>query len=434
MGRLACVSLCSNHAEGVVWLSVPVPEPRVARFEKMAFGMFVHWGLYSLLERGEWILHHSRMPEAEYRKLTERFTAENFDARALARLAKRAGMKYITLTARHHDGFSLYDTRGLSTYDAPHSAAGRDLIAEFVEGCRAEGIVPFLYHTTLDWSFGTADCDEATFNEYLDYLHASVEILCREYGPLGGLWFDGNWSREADWKEDRLYGMIRKYQPDCMIINNTGLGHRGVWGHPEIDSTTFEQGLPQPIDRRGWPKYVAAEMCQTLNSHWGVAREDVSYISPVQVIENLVHCRGVGANYLLNVGLLADGGIPNYEAAILERVGDWVAMQGDVIYEGKPVRCHAAGRDVVLEANGKMYWFVFDLGIRGDASVTVGLSGPGFRTLSGLDRRIAEVRWLDSGEKLQFVQHPDGGFATVRLTGFPYGTNWVVRVAEITFE
>jgi alpha-L-fucosidase len=217
----------------------------------MAFGMFVHWGLYSLLERGEWILHHSRMPEAEYRKLTERFTAENFDARALARLAKRAGMKYITLSARHHDGFSLYDTRGLSTYDAPHSAAGRDLIAEFVEGCRAEGIVPFLYHTTLDWSFGTADCDEATFNEYLDYLHASVEILCREYGPLGGLWFDGNWSREADWKEDRLYGMIRKYQPDCMIINNTGLGHRGVWGHPEIDSTTFEQGLPQPIDRRG---------------------------------------------------------------------------------------------------------------------------------------------------------------------------------------
>ena len=187
MGRLACVSLCSNHAEGVVWLSVPVPEPRVARFEKMAFGMFVHWGLYSLLERGEWILHHSRMPEAEYRKLTERFTAENFDARALARLAKRAGMKYITLSARHHDGFSLYDTRGLSTYDAPHSAAGRDLIAEFVEGCRAEGIVPFLYHTTLDWSFGTADCDEAAFNEYLDYLHASVEILCREYGPLGGL-------------------------------------------------------------------------------------------------------------------------------------------------------------------------------------------------------------------------------------------------------
>ena len=135
-----------------------------------------------------------KIPQDEYEKLVDTFTAEDFDARASPGLAKEAGMRYITITARHHDGFSLYDTRGLSEFDAPHSPAKRDLIAEFVEGCRAEGIVPFFYHTTLDWRWKTQEIDEAKFEEYLDYLHASVELLCTQYGPIGGLWFDGNWS------------------------------------------------------------------------------------------------------------------------------------------------------------------------------------------------------------------------------------------------
>src|SRR5690606_19349677 len=116
---------------------------------------------------------------------------------------RECGMRYITLTARHHDGYSLYNTRGLSRFDAPNTAPGRDLIADFVDGCRAEGITPFLYHTTLDWQWDTQQCSEERFREYLDYLHSSVEVLCMHYGELGGLWFDGNWSRpDADWKED----------------------------------------------------------------------------------------------------------------------------------------------------------------------------------------------------------------------------------------
>jgi len=224
-------------------MAVPTPEPRVARFEKLAYGMFLHWGLYSLLGRGEWVQHLGPVAPDEYRSLMERFTAEEFDARGIARFAREVGMRYITITARHHDGFSLYDTRGLTDYDAPHAAAGRDLIAEFVEGCRAEDILPVFYHTTLDWTWNSAECDEATFNEYLDYHLKSVEILCTRYGDIGGLWFDGNWSRpDADWKVARLYEMIRSKQPEAMIVNNTGLQHRGEIGHPMIDSTTYERG------------------------------------------------------------------------------------------------------------------------------------------------------------------------------------------------
>ena len=154
-------------------------------------------------------------------------------------------MKYITLTTRHHEGFSLYDTQGLSNYDAVHSPAGRDLVKEFVEGCRAEGIIPFFYHTTLDWYQESFNKD---FEAYLKYLRDSVRILCTNYGEIGGMWFDGNWSKpNEDWKLDKLYGMVRELQPEAMIIDNTGLRNRGEIGHPEIDCVTFEQGR-----QNGW--------------------------------------------------------------------------------------------------------------------------------------------------------------------------------------
>ena len=133
--------------------TIPKPLPRIARFEKLGYGMFLHWGLYSQLGSGEWAMLNQEIPARDYNRLQQTFTAKDFDARAWARLAKTAGMRYITLTTRHHEGFSLYDTRGLSSFDAPHSPAKRDLVAEFVEGCRAEGIVPFFYHTTIDWQW-----------------------------------------------------------------------------------------------------------------------------------------------------------------------------------------------------------------------------------------------------------------------------------------
>jgi alpha-L-fucosidase len=412
-------------------LLIPTPEPRIARFETLAYGMFIHWGLYSQLGRGEWVQHLEHIPVSEYAKLKDTFTAADFDARAIARLARESGMKYITLTTRHHDGFSLYDTRGLNDFDAPHSPAGRDLIAEFVDGCRAEGIVPFFYHTTLDWRWDSANCSDEKFNEYLDYLNDSVEVLCANYGEIGGLWFDGNWSRAgADWKEDRMYATIRRHQPEAMI-NNTGLDARGALGNPELDSTTFEQGLPKQPNRSGWPKYVSVEMCQTMNSHWGIGVNDFNYLAPGSIIQNLAACRKAGANYLLNVGPTASGAIPAYETAALRRAGDWVRLLGDAIYEAKPTEIQCQGRDFALRCGEKLFYFVHDLALVGDANVTLGGNDAGPRTLGNLNAPIKSMRWLDNGENLAWTQNVEAGIAAVRCSGYPYGVNLVVRVAEV---
>lgn len=405
---------------------LPEPEPRIARFEQLAYGMFIHWGLYSQLGRGEWVMHMEKIPRAEYRKLRDTFTAEDFDGRAIARIARNAGMKYITLTTRHHEGFSLYDTRGLSDWDVMHSPAKRDLVKDFVEGCRAEGIVPFFYHTTLDWYQESFDND---FDGYLDYLHDSVELLVTEYGEIGGVWFDGNWSKaNADWKEDRLYGIVRKHQPEAMIINNTGIHKRGKLGHPEIDSTTFEQGRPSPMDRRGMPKYVAAEMCQTMNRHWGIGKKDFCYLSPKEIIENLCACRKVGANYLLNAGPTAQGAIPQYERAALERTGDWVRMHAEAVYAPKPGGIGGPGEDFGLAAEDAAYLFVHHLWEKGESAAGV---GAGWREFTGIEKDVSKAVWLDNSEELKFERGANG---TLRLkaTGFPYGTNTVVRVARLT--
>ena len=413
-------------------MAIPVPEKRILDFEEMGFGMFIHWGLYSQLGKGEWVQHIHGIPKEEYVKLQDTFTASKFDGQKIAQIAKKGGAKYITLTTRHHEGFSLYDTKGLNTYDAPHSPAGRDLIRDFVDGCRAEGIVPFFYHTTLDWYHPEFNGD---FKVYLQYLRDSVEILCTEYGKIGGLWFDGNWSKpNEDWEEDALYKVIRRHQPDAIIVNNTGLSHRGEMGNIELDSVTFEQGRPTPLDREGMPKYMAAEMCQTINAHWGYGYADVNYKSLAHLIETLCACRKVGANYLLNIGPTGEGEIPLLQEALLRGIGDWIRMTGNGIYEGKPCGISGVGKNFALStADSKKTWFyVHDLGIVGDANVTVEGGGVGEKTFSGVKGKVKSLRWTDCDEQLSFTQ--DGETLTFNATGYPYGKNLVVRVAEAEME
>ena len=341
---------------------VPVAAPYIARFEQLGFGMFVHFGLYSLLGRGEWVRELEKIPAEKYEPLAGQFAPG--DMGEIVKVAKAAGCRYITLTTRHHDGFSLYDTRGIRNadgFDALHTPAGRDLVAEFVARCRENDILPFFYHTTLDWRWHnkkTQDLDLDEFNEYLDYLYKSVEILCTNYGKIGGLWFDGNWSRpKDDWKEDRLYKMIHRLQPDAMVINNTGLGALGAFGKSEeIDSVTFENNTARPVNREGMKKYIAGEVCKTMNSHWGRSNRDFNMLSPARVIERLCQSRGSGANFLMNIGPEAQGKIPNYEKALFELVGQWMDIFGEAIYNGKPVyniKCH--GNDFMLQ-DGKTYY------------------------------------------------------------------------------
>ena len=409
-------------------MTIPVPERRVADFENLGFGLFIHWGLYSQLGKGEWVQAVHGIPKEEYVKLRNTFTASRFDARRIVSIAKAAGARYITLTTRHHEGFSLYDTCGLNTYDAPHSPCGRDLIREFVDACNEQSILPMFYHTTLDWFHPDF---HQNFPKYLQYLRDSVEILCTRYGKIGGLWFDGNWSKpDADWEEDALYAMIRRHQPEAIIVNNTGLSNRGEIGNLQLDSVTFEQGRPTPMDREGHRKYVAAEMCHTMNNHWGFGANDHNYKSLAELIETLCSCRKVGANYLLNIGPTGEGEVPIMQEALLRGIGDWIRATGNVIYTAKPCGVTSAndGRDFVLRDGNKLYFFIHGLGIKGDGNVTVDQSTDNTAgRFNGIQGRIKSVRWTDTEGDLSFSQIGDS--VAIHFTHFPYGTDLVVRVA-----
>lgn len=419
-------------------MSIPTPLPRIAAFENLGFGIFVHWGLYSQCGRGEWAWKLCKLDRNEYRNLFHTFTAKDFDARALARMAKNAGAKYITFTTRHHEGFSLYDTCSLSEFDAPHSPAGRDLVREFVDACREFDLVPFFYHTTLDWMWHgktTPELDDREFEQYLEYLYKSVEILCSNYGKIGGLWFDGNWSRpDSDWQEDRLYKMIHRLQPDAMIINNTGLQALGEVGKSdEIDSVTFENNTAHPVDRTGMKKYIAGEVCKTMNSHWGRCERDFHMISPAEVIVRLCQSRGSGANFLMNFGPEAQGGIPAYEKAVFEIVGRWLAIFGEAVYNGKIVpEMKCEGNDFMLQNGKTYYYFALDLAMSGDENVVTAAELSHFRTVTGFDREIICAQWMDDGADGQFTLNAAEKLLTVNCEPFPYGCDTVVNILKIT--
>ncbi len=412
-------------------MGIPVAKDYIKEFEKMGFGMFVHFGLYSQLGQGEWIYDiDENMDMNEYKKLKDTFTAEDFNAEEIVLVAKSAGCKYITFTTRHHEGFSLFDTCGLSDFDSLHSPAKRDLVREFVDACNKHGIVPFFYHTTLDWY--NPDFED-NFEEYLEYLRKSVEILCTNYGKIGGFWFDGNCSKpKADWKLDELYGIIRKYQPKAMIINNTGLGNRREIEHPEIDSVTFEQGRPAPMDRDDMEKYISAEMCYTLNQHWGVGHSDFNYKSPKELIEALCDCRKVGANFLLNIGPEAQGKVNGMSKELMAIIGKWIDIFGEAIYEGEPYPTGSIGKNFVLKGKDCFYIFSYNLGSKGNENVTVSGNRTGAYSIFGIGTEIERIEWMDNGEEIEFEL--DERILTINLTGMPYGTDYCVRVAKAYFK
>lgn len=412
-------------------MAIPEAKQYILDFEQLGLGLFIHWGLYSQMGQGEWIwcASEGKVKREDYLKLQETFTAEDFDAEKLVLTAKEAGFRYITLTTRHHEGFSLYDTCGLNTFDAPHSGAKRDLIREFVDACNKYDIKPFFYHTTLDWYNEDFEND---FDTYLEYLRKSVEVLCKNYGKIGGLWFDGNWSKKgADWKEDELYATIRKYQPEAMIINNTGLGGRGQLGNPELDSVTFENGQAQPMNRDGMEKYVAAEMCHTMNDHWGIGFGDINYKSTAELIKSLCNCRKVGANYLLNIGPEAQGKINPMQKEMMNAIGRWMNMFGEAIYNGRPYACKSVGDSFILKSvDGKyLYIFAYNIGTKGSENVIVsGKTYTGAYAFDLMKDEVESIEWMDNHQPLKFVQ--GDGMLSVKFTGYEYGNSYVVRVAK----
>ncbi len=406
-------------------------EQRIKEFEKLGFGMFVHFGLYSIVGKGEWYKSIYNVSDEDYEPLAKQFNPDKNWAKELVATAKKAGCKYITFTTRHHDGYSLFDTCGLNDYDAPHSC-GRDLVREFVDECNAQGIVPFFYHTLLDWREKSFEND---FDAYLVYLRKSVELICKNYGKIGGLWFDGMWSKpDNDWQEDELYATIRKYQPQAMIINNTGLSAQGALGHIELDSVTFERGRPGPINQEGAPKYVASEMCQIFGDHWAYAPMDFHYKSLPNIIEDLCVCRRFGSNFLLNVGPQADGLLRPLDKGMLEELGRWVEIEKEALYLPRPCTetVTSNDKDFLLEKDGDYYIFCHNMQMAlGDGNVVKASEGDYLKKFT-FAKKIKSVRWLDNGEDVVFVQN--GNEAELQCEPFRYGEQLVVRVAKITAE
>ena len=389
----------------------------VERFEKLGFGLYVHFGLYSIVGKGEWFLHANPEKKAwYYDTLPAKFKVRKDWAKKLVKTAKETGCKYLSITTRHHDGFSLYDTCGLNELDAPHSACGRDLIREFVDECSKSGIVPFFYHTLLDW---WQPDYKNNFPAYIDYLIKSVEILCKNYGKIGGILFDGMWDKpDADWQEDRLYSTIRKYQPEAIIINNTGLDELGRVGHPQLDSVTFERGKPAFVDNSD--RHRAGEMSQILNDHWGYASDDCNYKPVRELIENLVDCRKYNCNFLLNIGPYGDGSVGEIDRGILKKIGKWVKMNKGFIYGVKSCDITAEGADILQGDDGYYYAVIKDVPMSFDPNVQRSSQN---KTVK-INAWVTSAKWLDSGEKIEVKK---GEFA---VKPFYYGTSLSVRVAK----
>jgi len=322
-----------------------VPAERLAArewFQDAGLGLFIHWGVYSQLSQGEWVMQNRGIPVGTYEWLASTFNPVKFDAREWVAVARAAGARYITITARHHDGFSMFASDATDYDIVDWTPFGRDPLAELAEACRRAGIKLFFYYSQLDWRHpdyyprgrtgrSAGRPEQGDWTRYLDFMDAQLEELLTRYGPLGGIWFDGMWDKpDADWRLAQTYGLIHRLQPDALIIPNH---HQAPL--PGEDVQTFEQDLPgantagfNTTEIGGLP----LETSLTMNRSWGFNITDTAFKSHRELVSYLVRAAGYGANLLLNVGPRPDGTIQPEAVERLRALGTWLATYGPSIY------------------------------------------------------------------------------------------------------
>ncbi|AVN65036.1 hypothetical protein CG002_01500 [Mesoplasma florum] len=405
-------------------------EKRIKDFKDLGLGLFIHYGLYSRYEAGEWFWEMNGLTEEKYFNEDTKDFELKANFKKITSWAQTNGFKYIVLTSKHHDGFGLYDSEKLSKYDINWlNCDQRDLISEFIEQSLINGIKPFIYYATMDW----IKTNNLNFNEHIDNIYNNVEFLLKKYGKkISGFWFDGNWSElEKDWKDDRLYNMIRKYNQDCIIVNNTGLESKGVVSNKNIDSVTFEQGKIEDFKDNDSLKEKAFEVCYTLNGHWGFAKNDFDFKSPKKVIEDFVEIRKNHGNFLLNIGLNKDGDVGLMEKGIITEFGKWNNLNDNDLQKAFEVIKKEENYYIIknAEKNYKIYYSNLKSGAHID-NIHYGNSTDSIAELSlGNNEKVISVKYADNKNECSWKM--DNNNLIIDVESFSYGINTVVRIIEI---
>jgi alpha-L-fucosidase len=410
-------------------------KPDTKWFEDARFGMFVHFGPYSVLGDGEWVMNNRSIQAVDYLRLQNLFNPQAFDAKEWVKTAKDAGMKYIALTSRHHDGFSNWDTKQ-STWNIMNTPYGKDLVKQLSDECHKEGIRLVLYYSLLDWmrpdyqyetgrtGQNTERSGKSNWDSYIRFMKAQLTELLTNYGDIAGIWFDGHWDQTShenrtshetyvDWHYPEIYELIHRLQPNCLIANNHHLPPL-----PGEDYQIFERDIPgenqsglsgQSVSR------LPLETCETLNHNWGFSLTDDNFKSERELIHLLVRTAGTGANLLLNVGPMPNGQIQPECVERLRKVGKWMEQNGHTIYETQegPVPPQTWG---VSTSKGRIHYIhVLDKDLR-----TLTLQIP----------RIKSAKWLNNDTKLDWKKNKKTGEVTFTFTGILDDIDSIIEINE----
>ncbi len=386
----------------------PSLQARQSRREFAAdrFGIFIHWGIYSLFGQGEWYLN-AGLDEREYSKAAGAFYPAGFDADAWAEAIAASGARYVTFTARHHDGFSMFGTRTSDYNIVDGTPFGRDVLKELSEACARHDLRLHLYYSHLDWRredypLGRTgrttgrDTTRTDWGAYRAFMDTQLRELLTGYGPIRAIWFDGYWDHDSDsvpfdWQLESQYALVHSLQPGCLVANNH---HEDVKDGEDIQ--IFERDVPGE-NTAGYSSQALArlprETCQTMNGMWGYKVKDTDYKSVDELVALLVRCAGMGANLLLNIGPRPDGRLPEQCLERLQGIGEWLKANGETIYGTEAGDVPPQPWGATTRAGNRLFVHV----LRPDS-----LPAGGTLLLPGINARAARV--FHTGEKVRISQ------------------------------
>ena len=377
------------------------------QFQNMKFGLFIHWGIYSVLGDGEWVMRIKNIPYNNYKRLADFFNPQQFNAKEWVQLAKNAGMKYITITSRHHDGFSMFNTEA-TTYDIVDATPYRkDPLMELAQECQKEGIELHFYYSLLDWGrpdygFGKPivnhEPQNTDWNSYIKFMKAQLTELITKYPNVTGIWFDGHWERQnVNWHYDEIYSLIHQLNPKILVGNN----HHLAPFNGE-DFQMFEKDLPgeNTTGFSGQSKVgtLPLETCETINNSWGFNINDNHYKSVKQIIHYLVNAAGRNANFLLNVGPMPNGKIQSEFTDTLMKVGQWMKKYGETVYDTRGNAIAPQSWGVVTQKGNILYLHILNR-----------VKDP-YIFIPDVKQKISRANLFGSSGELKFKQQPEGVF------------------------